>query len=514
MPSLTGNKPNQVPLNADLGNLAYQNASSIAGPVTVGGSVTANVVVSDTISEETAAAGVTVDGVLLKDSQVSTDQINEKTNAAGVTIDGVLLKDSEVTTDVINEKTSATGVTIDGVLLKDSQVTTDQINEKTSAAGVTIDSVLLKDNKVTANELTINSNNISADNSLGFRNRIINGDMRIDQRNAGAAVTVTNSFPVDRFNMQNSTDGAFSAQQDSSVPAGFNSSLKISITTADASVTTTQLILVRQLIEGNNVADLGWGTANAKTVTLSFWVRSSLTGTFGGALRNNDATRSYPFTYSISAADTWEQKSVTIAGDTSGTWLKDTGNGIGVNWSLGAGPDRSGTAGAWNSNNNTSATGAVSVIGTLNATWYITGVQLEVGSVATPFERRDYGTELQLCQRYFFKTFGGSTKPDQNVGTAGSYVMPQVVGASTTQNGITVSLPVAMRAQTTITTYNPSAANAQVRNTSVNADCTNTGITSIGNQGYFWGIAPFCTNAAGSAAGNQLRVHITIDGEL
>jgi hypothetical protein len=254
---------------------------------------------------------------------------------------------------------------------------------------------------VSATTLTVNSNNISADNSLGFRNRIINGAMVIDQRNAGAAVTTTASFPVDRFVVTNSTDGAFSAQQDSTAPAGFVNSLKITTTTADASLTTTQAIQLIQRIEGTNVSDLAWGTANAKTVTLSFWVRSSLTGTFGGALRNNGATRSYPFTYSISAADTWEQKSVTIAGDTSGTWLTDTGTGIVITFGLGAGPDRSGTAGAWNSNNNTSATGAVSVIGTLDATWYVTGVQLEVGSVATPFERRPYGTELALCQRYF-----------------------------------------------------------------------------------------------------------------
>jgi hypothetical protein len=338
--------------------------------------------------------------------------------------------------------------------------------------------------------------------------------MSIDQRNAGAAVTANGAFPVDRFNVGNSTDGAYSAQQDSSVPAGFTTSVKITTTTADATLTTTQTCFFTQRIEGTNVADLGFGTANAKTVTLLFWVRSSLTGTFGGALRNSANDRSYPFTYTISVADTWEQKSITIVGDTSGTWLKDTGIGLRVVFGLGAGPDASGTAGAWAGANYQSATGAVSVIGTLNATWYITGVQLEVGSVATPFERRPYGTELALCQRYYFKTFGGNTAPAQNVGVAGSYVMPQVVGASTTQNGITVSLPVAMRAQTTITTYNPSATNAQVRNTSVNADCTSTGVTSVGAGGYFWGIAPFCTNAAGSAAGNQLRVHITIDGEL
>jgi hypothetical protein len=236
-----------------------------------------------------------------------------------------------------------------------------------------------------------------------FRNRIINGDMRIDQRNAGAAVTATTAFPVDRFVINNATDGAYSAQQDTSAPAGFTNSVKITTTTADATLATTQRMIIRQMIEGTNSADLGWGTANAKTVTLSFWVRSSLTGTFGGAINNEDNTRSYPFTYSISVADTWEYKTVTIPGDTSGTWLTTTSTGIRVVWSLGCGPDRSGTAGAWNSNNNNTATGAVAPISTLNATWYVTGVQLEVGSVATPFERRPYGTELALCQRYYIE---------------------------------------------------------------------------------------------------------------
>jgi len=237
--------------------------------------------------------------------------------------------------------------------------------------------------------------------SIGFRNRIINGDMRISQAAVGAAVTANNSFPVDRFKMFNSTDGAFSAQQDSSAPAGFINSVKVTATTADATLTTDQNLTCFQRIEGTNIADLGWGTANAKTVTVSFWVRSSLTGTFGGSLRNNASDRSYPFTYSISVADTWEYKSVTIAGDTSGTWLTDTGTGINVFFALGAGPDRSGTAGAWAAASLVSATGATSVIGTLNATWYVTGVQLEVGSVATPFERRPYGMELALCQRYY-----------------------------------------------------------------------------------------------------------------
>jgi hypothetical protein len=241
-----------------------------------------------------------------------------------------------------------------------------------------------------------------------MRNRIINGAMVIDQRNAGASVTA-NGYFVDRFSASNTTDGAFSAQQDSDAPAGFVNSIKFTTTTADASLTGTQILTLFQPIEGYNIADFGWGTASAKTVTLSFWVRSSLTGTFGGGLRNSVAARSYPFSYTISSANTWEYKTVTIAGDTSGTWLKTNGVGLFVNFGLGAGPDRSGTAGAWVGANNISTTGAVSVIGTLSATWYLTGVQLEVGTQATSFEYRQYQQELALCQRYFQVFYGSAS---------------------------------------------------------------------------------------------------------
>jgi hypothetical protein len=246
------------------------------------------------------------------------------------------------------------------------------------------------------------STNQFSGGAFSFKNRIINGDCRIAQRGTGA-FTVSGSYAVDRFFTGNTSDASFSVQQDSSAPVGFINSIKFTTTTADGTLTTTQRAFVNQNIEGFNVADLGWGTANAKTVTLSFWVRSSLTGTFGGSLVNATSNRSYPFTYTISVADTWEQKSVTIAGDTSGTWATDNGIGVRLFFGLGVGPDRSGTAGAWVGSDLQSVTGAVSVIGTLNATWYITGVQLEVGSVATPFERRPYGTELMLCQRYYYR---------------------------------------------------------------------------------------------------------------
>ena len=287
-------------------------------------------------------------------------------------------------------------------------------------------------NGVTFNDASLQG---AAASPFGLKNRIINGAMVIDQRNAGAAVTASGAFPVDRFTISNGSGGAYSAEQNSSAPVGFINSVKYTTTTANA-VTTTQTMQFIQRIEGTNVSDLAWGSANAKTVTLSFWVRSSLTGTFGGALRNSGNGRSYPFTYSISVADTWEYKTVTIPGDTSGTWLTTTGIGIVLVFSLGSGPDASGTAGSWASANYASATGAVSVVGTLNATWYITGVQLEIGTSATPFERRLYNQELANCQRYYI-TVGGDTY---------TQTLTMMQAFSTVGfNGGTVPFPVKMR---------------------------------------------------------------------
>ena len=237
-----------------------------------------------------------------------------------------------------------------------------------------------------------------------MRNRIINGAMMIDQRNAGLPVTPTSSaYTVDRWQLYVSQASKLSAQQNAGTitpPTGFRNYLGFTSLSA-YSVTSSDAFQLGQAIEGFNIADLGWGAAGAQSVTLSFWVRSSLTGTFGGALINSAGNRSYPFTYAISSANTWEQKTIIIPGDTSGTWLTDNGQGINVRFSLGVGATFSGTAGAWAAGTFVSATGATSVVGTNGATFYITGVQLEKGSTATSFDYRPYGTELALCQRYY-----------------------------------------------------------------------------------------------------------------
>jgi len=269
--------------------------------------------------------------------------------------------------------------------------------------------------------------------------------MVIDQRNAGASVTQTtgNLFPVDRFFITGSVASKFTAQQSSTAPAGFNKSLLITSSSA-YSVGSGDFFVLAQNIEGYNVADLNWGTANAKTVTLSFQVYSSLTGTFGGALVGG-STYSYPFTYTVSSANTWTTISVTVAGPTSGgTWDITNGSGLIVRFGLGVGTTYSGTAGSWTANNYFSATGAVSVVGTSGATFYITGVQLEAGTTASPFEYRQYGTEFILCQRYY-QTFG-------NTSYAG--IAAGLNNNTNTKSAFAMAYNTAMRAAPTVTFSN------------------------------------------------------------
>jgi hypothetical protein len=234
-----------------------------------------------------------------------------------------------------------------------------------------------------------------------FKNRIINGAMVIDQRNAGASGTA-NGYTVDRwgyFGTQSSKLTWGRNLNSITPPTGFSNYLGVQSSSA-YSVLSTDTFQLYQAIEGLNIADFSWGTAGAVPITVSFWVRSSLTGTFGASVKNGAANRTYPFTFVINAANTWEYKTITIAGDTSGTWATDNSAGLFLQIGLGSGATFSGTAGSWQAGNFVSATGATSVVGTNGATFYITGVQLEKGTQATSFDYRAYGTELQLCQRY------------------------------------------------------------------------------------------------------------------
>jgi hypothetical protein len=251
--------------------------------------------------------------------------------------------------------------------------------------------------------ITFADGSVTSSGFIGHRNRIINGGMVIVQRGTAASNT-NNTFPVDRFRLAVSASSKVNLQQSSTVPTGegfVNSVVATSL--AATTVGSTDTYEFSQQIEGYNTADLMWGTAAAKTVTLSFWVRSSLTGTFGGTFENSGNTRAYPFSYTISAADTWQKISITVAGDTSGTWLTDNSRGIIIRWSLGCGSSFLTTANAWAAGDYQSVTGETKLVATNGATWYLTGVQLERGSTASSFEYRPLGTELALCQRYFYQ---------------------------------------------------------------------------------------------------------------
>jgi hypothetical protein len=318
-------------------------------------------------------------------------------------------------TGAVTETKLGTGAVTSAKIADGTIVNTD-INASAAIAGSKINPNFGSQNIITSGDATITNATVTSLNGgplAGNRNRIINGDMRIDQRNAGASVTIeagANIYVLDRWYGYGNAASKFSVQQNAGAitpPVGFSSYLGVTSLTA-YSVPAGEQYVITHKVEGFNAADFSFGGASAKTVTLSFWVRSSLTGTHSGSIINGGYTRSYPYSYTISSANTWEYKTIVIAGDTTGTWLGDNTIGISVSFNLGAGSTYSGTAGAWATANYSATTGATSVVGTSGATFYITGVQLESGSVATPFERRSYGAELALCERYFEVCSGGS----------------------------------------------------------------------------------------------------------
>jgi hypothetical protein len=343
------------------------------------------------------------------------------------------------------------------------------------------------------------SGGVLAPISSVHRNRIINGQMTIDQRNAGASVTITNTaantYTLDRWYAYGNVASKFSVQQDAGAvtpPVGFTDYLGVT-SLAATTVGAGDQYIIAQAIEGFNVSDLAWGTANAKTVTLSFWVRSSLTGTFGGSIQNSAANRSYPFSYTISAANTWEQKSITIAGDTTGTWLVTNGVGLKTIFSLGTGSTYSATAGAWNGSSFiTSSTGATSVVSTNGATFYITGVQLEVGTQATSFEYRQYQQELALCQRYCLRIGDGLTGVASSAN--GTYLCPSLINP--------------MRASPTTTLWD----NSVKISDNYSADYTSTGSTLVESSLTAFGGRININGFTGLTAGRVYQAYGNSDG--
>jgi hypothetical protein len=356
---------------------------------------------------------------------------------------------------------------------------------------------------------------LGAGNSTAFKNRIINGGMVIDQRNAGTSYTQVNGlYNLDRWDGNSYNGGAatnkFSVIQSTTAPTGFQTSLLVTSLSA-SSTTTSDIYNIEQKIEGYNFADFLYGTSNSKTLTLSFWVQSSITGTFGGALKNSARNRAYPFTYTISSANTWQYITLTIPGDTTGTWVGAT-NGIGlwVSFGLGVGSSFSGTAGAWTTGDLFSATGASYIISTNSATWYITGVQLEVGSTATAFDYRPYGTELALCQRYFQTTYPSGT-PLGSTSPTYTLAIETISQATTSYLPIGWNMPVVMRTTPTATLYNPNTGSSSASNNIYLTSGSNLPSTSANVS---QNAVLFYVNNSSVAATAAIEAHFGVSAEL
>jgi hypothetical protein len=291
-----------------------------------------------------------------------------------------------------------------------------------------------------------------------MKNRIINGNMRIDQRFAGAANNniAAPQYQVDRWYHQGIVAGKLRFQQNNTngpgssatqLVTGFSNYFGANVVSSNT-VNSSDYWFMVQPIEGLNVADLNWGTPSASPVTLSFWSYSSIAGTHSGSILSSNVARSYPFSYTINTANTWQYQTITIPGDTSSTanWYSNNNIGMYVIYSLGVGSTQSGTAGSWASYNFWAATGAVQVVNNANGSFYLTGVQLEKGSQATAFEFRHYTTEFDLCRRYFQKSYNDDVIPgtstDVSIVVAGDW--------NGGERGISVPLPIRMRASPTV----------------------------------------------------------------
>jgi len=225
--------------------------------------------------------------------------------------------------------------------------------------------------------------------------------MRIAQRGTSAVTSsVSSQYPVDRWICLNNSSNTITFQQSTVVPAGFINSIKATVTSGGSSYSASQYTFLYQKIEGFNTADLAYGSSSAKTVTVSFWVQSSVTGTYTSVLENSTGTQNYIAPFTINVANTWEYKTIQIPGSTSGTWLTDNGIGLSFYIVLGSGTSYENTPNVWTSGKY-SVSGSVDLGATNGATFYLTGVQLEVNTQQTPFEQRPIGVELQLCQRYY-----------------------------------------------------------------------------------------------------------------
>jgi len=245
-----------------------------------------------------------------------------------------------------------------------------------------------------------------AASGLSNRNLIINGAMTVAQRGTSFTSISGVTYSVDRFFVQdvNSAAGEATVSQSTTAPDDFINSLKIDVTTADTSLVAADQYKIEHRIEGQNISHLNWGTSAAKTVTMSFWIRSNKTGNTQVALLNSANDRAYVATFTINTTDTWEKKELTVAGETSGTWLTTNGVGLRLRWGSFGSTYQTSSIDQWVSSEKMSRDDSpINFFDNTANELYITGVQLEVGDTATPFEHRSFGDELLRCQRYLYR---------------------------------------------------------------------------------------------------------------
>ena len=346
----------------------------------------------------------------------------------------------------------------------------------------------------------------------GNRNLVINGAMQVAQRGTSFSSITANVYPVDRFFVRdvNSAAGEATVSQSTTTPDDFKNSLKIDVTTADTSLVAADQYKIEYRAEGQDVAHLNWGTSAAKAVTLSFWIRSNKTGNTQVAVLNSDNNRSYVATFSISAADTWERKELTIDGDTSGTWLTTNGIGLRLRWGSFGSTYQTSSVNQWVGSQVMSRDDSpINFFDSTDNELYLTGVQLEVGEQATPFEHRSFGDELARCQRYYEHTYPYGTAPGTANGGIGAD--HRYVGRETASNYgyYTAHYRVEKRAAATVTVYSYVGTANQIANGDTGGDSGAVGVIQSGTTSFL----PRNTSGSGVSA-RALLYHFKADAEL
>jgi len=344
--------------------------------------------------------------------------------------------------------------------------------------------------------------------NVKFRNIIINGDMSIAQRSTSvSSITTTAYHTVDRWYIGVATAGTWTISQSTDVPTGqgFSSSLKMDCTTANASLSSGSLLNIQQRFEGQNLQYLKKGTSNAESLTLSFWVKSSKTGTYIAELFDNDNSRNISKSYTINSASTWEKKTITFAGDTTGALDNDNNRSFNLDMWLAAGTDyTSGTlATSWESITSANrAVGQVNLADSTSNEWYITGVQLEAGDTASDFEFLPFDVQLHKCKRYYERSYNYGTAT--GTGTTTGILQMEVISAGTLL--ITpIGFEVEKRTTPSFVTYD-GVGNVNKVTTS-NGDNKNNNVQNIGAKSVSVG-------EGDGASMNFFRAHYTADSEL